>query len=161
MAVPPRRVLELAIRRWDPFGELLSLQERMNRLFEESLLRKPGSAGVGSSAWLPLADAFETSDEFVVELELPGIDPDDVDVHVTGDELVVRGGRRMEVPARPEAYHRIERSYGPFTRSFQLGADVEPGRITARLQDGVLRIELPKRRAKEPRTIRAERIAGA
>jgi HSP20 family protein len=149
----------LAIRRWDPFSELLNLQERMNRLFEESLLRGPGAPGLGSSSWLPLADAFETGDEFVVEVELPGIEPDDVDVHVNGDELIVRGGRRMEVPARPEAFHRIERSYGPFTRAFQLGADVEPGRITARLQDGVLRVEVPKRRSKEPRVIRAERIS--
>jgi HSP20 family protein len=140
----------LAIRRWDPFGELLNLQERMNRLFEESLLRRPGSAALGSSSWMPLADAFETSEGFVVEVELPGIEPDDVDVHVNGEELVIRGGRHLELPSRPEAFHRIERSYGPFVRTFQLGVDVEAARITARLQDGVLRVELPKRRVREP-----------
>ena len=98
---------------------------------------------MASATWTPLADAYETPEAFVVLLELPGIDEDDVEVHVDGDMLTVKGQRRG-LPLRPDRFHRMERSHGPFLRSFQLSEEVDPARVSAQLRDGVLRLELPK-----------------
>jgi len=134
----------VTVRKWDPLRDLLSLQERMNRLFEESFAgRLEEPAVVGSATWTPLADAYETPEAFVVLLELPGIDENDVEVHVDGDTLTVKGQRRA-LGQRPDRFHRMERSHGPFLRSFQLSEEVDPDRVSAQLREGVLRLELPK-----------------
>jgi len=129
----------------------------MNRLFEESLSRSrlPEEA-LSSGAWAPLADVYETPEGFVVQVELPGLRPEEVEVQVDGDSLVLRGERRMASQARPEAFHRMERSYGAFSRSFRFTAEVDPARVTAQFRDGLLRLELPKVRHREAR-IRVER----
>jgi HSP20 family protein len=147
----------MAIRRWDPLSDLLTLQERMNRLFEESLSRSrlPDEA-LSSGTWIPLADVYETPEGFVLQVELPGLGPDDVEVHVDAEGLVLRGERRMTSQARPEAFHRMERSYGAFSRSFRFTAEVDPARVTAHFHDGLLRLEVPKTRSREAR-IRVER----
>jgi len=136
----------VTVRKWDPLRDLLTLQERMNRLFEESFAgRLEEPAVVGSGTWTPLADAYETPEAFVVLLELPGIDEDDVEVQVDGDTLTVKGQRRGH-SLRPDRFHRMERSHGPFSRSLQLSEDVDADRVNAQLRDGVLRLELPKAR---------------
>ncbi len=136
----------MTVRKWDPLRDLLTLQERMNRLFEESFAgRLEEPAVVGSGTWTPLADAYETPEAFVVLLELPGIDEDDVEVQVDGDTLTVKGQRRGH-SLRPDRFHRMERSHGPFSRSLQLSEDVDADRVNAQLRDGVLRLELPKAR---------------
>ena len=136
----------MTVRKWDPLRDLLTLQERMNRLFEESFAgRLEEPAVVGSGTWTPLADAYETPEAFVVLLELPGIDEDDVEVQVDGDTLTVKGQRRGH-RLRPDRFHRMERSHGPFSRSLQLSEDVDADRVNAQLRDGVLRLELPKAR---------------
>ena len=138
----------MTTRRWDPLRDLLTLQERMNRLFEESFAgRLEEPAMLGSGTWTPLADAYETPEVFVVHLELPGIEEEDVEVHVEGDELTVKG-QRKGLGLRPDRFHRMERSHGPFLRSFKLTEEVDPERVSAQLRDGVLRIELPKVRGR-------------
>lgn len=138
----------MTVRKWDPLRDLLTLQERMNRLFEESFAgRLEEEALVGSGTWAPLADAYETPEGFVVLVELPGVEQDDVEVQVDGDELVVKGQRRS-LGGKPDRFHRMERSHGPFLRSFKLGEDVDPERVTAQMRDGVLRLELPKVRGR-------------
>jgi HSP20 family protein len=133
------------IRRWDPVRDLLTLQERMNRLFEESLSRgRPHEAALDSRSWSPLADVYETHDSFVVQIELPGLSQDEVEVELDADQLTLRGERRMGDKTRPESFHRMERSYGAFSRTFRFGADVDPARVTAHLRDGLLRLDLPK-----------------
>jgi HSP20 family protein len=145
----------VTVRKWDPLRDLLTLQERMNRLFEESFAgRLEEEALVGSGTWAPLADAYETPEGFVVLLELPGIEKDDVEIQVDGDLLVVKGERRG-LAARPERFHRMERSHGPFLRSFKLSDEVDPDRVTAQMRDGVLRLELPKVRGRA--AVRRER----
>jgi len=145
----------VTVRKWDPLRDLLTLQERMNRLFEESFAgRLEEEALVGSGTWAPLADAYETPEGFVVLLELPGIDKDDVEIHVDGDLLVVKGERKG-LTARPDRFHRMERSHGPFLRSFKLNDEVDPDRVTAHMRDGVLRLELPKVRGRA--AVRRER----
>ena len=134
----------MTVRKWDPLRDLLTLQERMNRLFEESFAgRLEEPALVGSGTWTPLADAYETPEAFVVLLELPGIDEDDIEVQVDGDTLTVKGQRRG-LSLRPDRFHRMERSHGPFARTLQLSEEVDPARVSAQLRDGVLRLELPK-----------------
>jgi HSP20 family protein len=147
----------VTIRRWDPLRDILHLQERMNRIFEESLARgRVEDLPLGSGGWTPLADVLEAGDGFVVVMELPGVEPDDVEVQVDGDELVVRGERHLPGTLRPESFHRMERSYGPFARSVRLTAEVDPAKVTAQFRDGLLRLELPKVRAGSRRA-RAER----
>jgi HSP20 family protein len=137
----------MSIPRWDPLRDLLTLQERMNRLFEESLLRgRPHEPALESGSWSPLADVYETPESFVVLVELPGLSQDDVELQVDADQLVVRGERRMGVKTRPESFHRMERSYGYFSRTFPLPEDVDPARLTAQFRDGLLRLDLPKAR---------------
>ena len=146
------------MRRSDPLADLLSLQEKMNRLFQESLSSEglePGSLG---PAWTPLADAHETADAYVVELEVPGLQRDDLDVQVQGARLVVKGERRPAGQGRPERFYRMERSYGPFARSFTFAEPVDPERVTAQLKNGLLRLELPKAAARSPRRGRGERL---
>jgi HSP20 family protein len=116
----------------------------MNRLFEEGLSATRADTGVGSGSWIPPSDVYETTEEFVVQMDLPGVDPDDVEIHVDGDRLLIRGERRPSDKQRPESFHRAERSYGAFLRTFQLTSDVDPDRVSAHYRDGLLRIELPK-----------------
>jgi len=147
----------MTIRKWDPLTDLLTLQDRMNRLFEESLSRgRPLAAALGSGNWTPLADAYETAEAFVITVELPGLDQDDIEVHVSADQLVLRGERRAPGPARPDSYHRMERSYGFFSRSFSFPEEVDPAQVTAQFQDGLLRLELPKLKTRGPRPLRVE-----
>jgi HSP20 family protein len=133
--------IPMTVRRWDPLRDLLSLQERMNRLFEESLAHDDAGVLTGLSAgWSPAADAFETPQGFVLEVELPGIDEEDVELTIDGQEVALKGERRLQ--GRPETFHRMERSYGPFARTFKLTADVDPDRVAADFRDGLLRLEL-------------------
>ena len=134
----------MTIRRWDPLRDLLDLQEKMNRLFEDSLSGTRTDPSLPPSAWTPPADVYETAEGFVVLMDLPGLLPDDVEIHVDGDRLVVRGERRPSDTTRPESFHRVERSYGVFTRAFQLTSEVDPDRVSAHFRDGLLRLELPR-----------------
>lgn len=147
----------MTTRRWDPLRDLLNLQERMNRLFEDSLAATREEPGVPASAWTPAADAYETTDGFVVLMDLPGLSADDVDIHVDGDRLVVHGERRPSGDARPESFHRVERSYGVFTRIFHLTGDVDPDKVSAQFRDGLLRLELPRLRPRGAGRGRPER----
>jgi HSP20 family protein len=146
----------MAIRGWDPLGDILSLQETMNRLLEEALEPERLSSPAPASGWTPVADVYETGDSFVVLMELPGIDEDDVEVTVDGDRLVVRGERPARLPARPDRFHRMERSHGSFARTFVLTQAVDPDDVSAQFRDGLLRIELAKARTRGSRT-RGER----
>jgi HSP20 family protein len=134
----------------DPLQDLLDLQERMNRLFDDTLSRERLSdPALVHGAWVPVADVFETPESYVVEVELSGLGREDVEIHAHGDELVVRGERRPASGGRPDAFHRLERRYGPFARGFRFGEEVDPDRITADFTDGLLRLVVPKWRPRE------------
>lgn len=125
-------------------GELLLLQQRMNRLFEESLTSEAGNGPGGS--WIPAADVWETDDAVVLELELPGVEADDVDVEVTRAEVSIRGHRRApRTSGTPERFQCLERSHGSFARRFALTAKIDDRSARHTLEDGVLRVEIPKR----------------
>ncbi len=134
----------MARERWDPLRDLLGLQERMNRLFEESLAQeRPDEAGV-PAAWSPAADVRETESFYVVEVELPGLRREDLELRADTHELHLRGERRASWEQRPDIFHRMERRFGAFQRSFHFECALLPQRVDADLRDGLLRIELPK-----------------
>lgn len=142
--------------RWEPFKDLLSLQDRMNRLFEESLARGGTRDGQPSQAqWSPAVDILETEAEIVLKAELPGVDLSAIDIQIKDNVLTLRGDRTFEHAVKKEHYYRIERSYGNFVRSFTLPGTVDQERVQAQLRDGVLEVKLPKR-GQGPRAITIE-----
>ncbi|PYP99342.1 MAG: molecular chaperone, partial [Acidobacteria bacterium] len=142
----------MAIVRFEPFRELISLQDRMNRLFNESY-RSQGSEddwALGGT-WAPAVDIYEHENNIVIKAELPGVDPKDVDIRLDNNVLTVNGERKLDNEVKKENYHRVERSYGAFTRSFTLPTTVDPSGIKAEYKDGVLRVTLPKREEAKPK----------
>jgi HSP20 family protein len=147
----------MAIVRWEPFRDLLSLQERMNRLFDESYRGRPASGGedewaLGGS-WAPAVDIYEQDGNIVLKAEVPGLEPKDVDIRVENNTLTLRGERKLDHEVKRENYHRVERAYGSFTRSFTLPNVVDTDSIKADYKDGVLRVVLPKREEAKPKQI--------
>jgi HSP20 family protein len=152
----PRREAEMSTIRWEPYRDLVSLQERMNRLFNDSLSRWSGEETYGS--WTPPVDIFEKNESLVILAELPGLRREDIDISVEGGTLTLRGERRRDNEVKEESYYRVERRYGVFARSFSLPTSVDAEKIQATYSGGLLRIELPK--AEEARPKRVE-ISGS
>jgi HSP20 family protein len=148
----------MALRRWDPLRDLLDLQEKINRLFDQSLSRERTVTGFAANQWLPMADLWETADGFFLELELPGVPRSDMTLLVEPRLVTLRGRRRAIRGIQPESFHRMERFHGTFERSFELSQDVDSERVEAQLRDGVLRIILPKRDPTSALRIRAEKM---
>lgn len=144
----------MAQREWDPLRELVGVQDRMNKLFESALARTNFDADGGVGSWMPVADVFETPEQYVVSVELPGLVQEDIDVRVEGSELVVQGERRREKDVPGIQYHRVERSEGKFVRKFALPSRVDRDGVQAEYRDGVLRVSVPKREGPESRPIR-------
>jgi HSP20 family protein len=141
----------MAITRWDPFRDLMSIQNEMNRLFGRTYGSDVGETTRG--AWTPALDVFETQDKFVITMELPGVSPDDVDISVEDSTLVVRGERRFYNEQNEESFLGIERRFGEFTRSLTLPSTADAESIQASFDQGVLTIEVPKREEAKPRKI--------
>jgi HSP20 family protein len=147
----------MAIVRWEPFRDLMTVQDRMNRIFDDAFrgAARPGSEedwALGGS-WAPAVDIFENEGNLVLKAELPGIDPKDVDVRVENNVLTLRGERKFETEVKREQYHRVERAYGTFSRSFTLPNVVDTDKIKAEFKDGVLRVTLPQREEAKPKQI--------
>jgi HSP20 family protein len=147
----------MTLVRWNPFSEVSLLQNQMNRLFDSALHGWSGDAN-GTTQWTPAADIYETADELVVALDLPGVDPKMVDVSVENNVLTIRGQRQFDEKQNKDSFHRIERSYGAFARSFTLSTFVDADKIRASYKNGVLNISLPKAEAAKPKRIQ---IAGS
>ncbi|HZD54950.1 MAG TPA: Hsp20/alpha crystallin family protein [Candidatus Aquicultoraceae bacterium] len=142
--------------RWmDPFRDVATLQDRMNQAFGEFLERGRGAGeGLEAGAWMPAVDIYETKDAVCLRAELPGLDKDSVHVEVKEGVLRLHGERKFEKEVDEENYHRIERSYGSFSRSFTLPSSVDGEKVSARMKDGVLEVKLPKREQAKPKQIR-------
>jgi HSP20 family protein len=142
------------VRLWDPMKELSTLQNRMSRVFEDTFgapLFRGEQPGAGT--WAPAVDIFETDGEIVVKAEVPGIARDQVRVEVDDGVLTLRGERKFEKEVKEENYHRVERTYGAFHRSFTLPDSVDPDKVRAELKDGVLEVRLGKREQAKPKQI--------
>jgi HSP20 family protein len=145
----------MAMIRFEPFRELVTLQDRMNRLFDDSFRSRQGEDedwALGGS-WAPVVDIYEKDGNIVLKAELPGVDPKDVDVRVENNLLTLRGERKFDTDVKRENYHRVERAYGAFSRSFTLPNVVDTQNIKAEYKDGVLRMTLPKREEAKPKQI--------
>src|SRR4029079_1663913 len=108
----------MTVVRWDPFRDLNILQDRMNRLFDDAGRTWRSDEPAATTTWSPAVDIFETEGEIVVKAELPGMDRKDITLHLENNVLTLKGERKFEKETKDENYHRIERSYGGFTRSF-------------------------------------------
>ena len=136
----------MAITRWDPFRDLSILQERMNRVFEDAAGRGwKNDEPSATTSWSPAVDIYETDNEITLQAELPGVDRKDIALQLENNVLTLKGERRFEKETNQENYHRIERSYGGFSRAFTIPSGVEEDKIRADYKDGILKIALPKK----------------
>jgi HSP20 family protein len=143
----------MSIVRYDPFRDLRTLQEEVNRLFSTNLTRAFGDEGIGRGAWAPSVDIYENKDQIVLEAELPGMKQEEFDLSIENNVITLRGERKFEKTDETDNYHRVERSYGSFTRSFTLPQTVSAEGATAEYSNGVLRVTLPKREETKARRI--------
>jgi len=145
----------MTLTKWDPFRDLVSLQDRMNRLFDESVRNvKPGDEALSSAIWSPAVDIYETDDEVVVKAELPEVNQKDIDIQIENNTITLRGERKFNKETKKENFHRIERAYGSFSRSFTLPGTIDQERIRADYKDGILKISMPKREETKPKQIK-------
>jgi HSP20 family protein len=141
-----------AMARWDPFRDLMSIQNELNRLFGRTYGGEAG-APAATGSWVPPLDVYETKEDFIVTMDLPGIEPDSVDVTVEDSTLTVSGSRELSSETREENYLRVERRYGQFSRSLSLPASADANKIDAHFDKGVLTISVPKAEEAKPKKI--------
>jgi HSP20 family protein len=144
----------MALVRWDPFRELEDMSERLNRVFTRPASRTSGGKEQMTVAdWVPTVDISETDGEYLIKAELPEVKKEDVKVTVEDGVLTLQGERRQEKEEKGKRYHRVERSYGSFVRSFTLPESVDESGVKAEYKDGVLHLHLPKTEKVKPKAI--------
>jgi HSP20 family protein len=139
---------------WDPFREVNSLQRRLNSLFDDYSRQQGEGSALTMGSFVPAVDIYEDENKVSLKLEVPGVPQEELDVQVENSTLTVRGERKLDHEEREENFHRIERRYGSFTRSFTLPSTVDTGSIKAGYDNGVLRIDLAKKAETKPRQIK-------
>jgi HSP20 family protein len=142
----------MSISRWDPFQDLQSFRDEMNRTLNRWFSREEGDEPA-PRRWMPALDVTETNDAYHIDIEVPGMRPEDINVTVDQGMLTVSGERRSEEEKDDRSYHRVERRYGSFRRSISLPRDVDATRVQASYDKGVLRLEIPKSEASQPKRI--------
>ena len=143
-----------SITRFDPFRNLTSLQEQVNRLFDSSF--KANADNSALTTWAPAVDIYETENELVIKADLPDMEEKDIDVRVENSMLTIRGERKFEESVKEDNYLRVERAYGSFSRSFSLPNTVDTAAIQANYKNGVLRVHLPKRAESKPKQVKID-----
>jgi HSP20 family protein len=138
------------LTRWDPFRDLVALQDRVNRAFLDPLTRAGDLAG----GWFPPVDIHEENDRVVLRAEVPGVNRDDIEVHVENGTITLRGEKKQEKEVDGDGAVRVERYYGSFSRSFVLPTTIDPEKIKATCKDGVLEVVLPKAEEARPKRIK-------
>jgi HSP20 family protein len=141
-----------SITRWDSYQGLSELQEQVTRLFQSAFPRRSDNSAL--TTWAPAVDIYETENELVVKTDLPEVNQKDLDVRVESNMLTIRGERKFENKVEQEAYLRVERTYGAFSRSFSLPNTVNSEAIKADYKNGVLTITLPKRAESKPKQVK-------
>ena len=142
-------------QQWNPLQDLMVLQDRMNRLFEDATQRRTQGSDAGRSDeferadWTPASDIYETESAYLIAMDLPGIDREALEIDVDDNRLIVKGTRAIAETKQ----HRTERPRGKFLRSFSVPSSIEQGKIGAEYKDGVLQIRLPKRTEQKPKKI--------
>jgi len=145
----------MAIVRWNPLDDLLSLQRKMNKIFDETFFsrRTPDDEELSSGLWSPAVDIYETDTDIVLKAELPEINPKDLQINIEDNVLTLKGERKFEKETKEENYHRIERSYGSFSRSFTIPGSIDKEKVKASYKNGVLKITMTKKEESKPKQI--------
>jgi HSP20 family protein len=144
----------MVVTRWEPLKDLMALQERMNKLFDETFSR--GAQDVDVGTWSPLVDILEQGDEIIIKIEIAEADQKSIDIKVEGNALTIKGERKLEEGTKRENYLRLERPYGTFSRTFSLPTIVDSEKVKASHKNGILRIVLPKKEETKPKQIKVE-----
>src|SRR5260370_1498550 len=142
------------LTRWEPFRELSTMKDRINRAFSESYTGADRDDSLTTSSFAAAVDVYEDEHQVTLKIEVPGIDEKDIDVRVEGNTLTVHGERKIEKEEKEENYRRVERQYGSFTRSFTLPSSVDTGQVNAHYDNGVLKISLAKKAEAKPKQIK-------
>ncbi len=144
------------IRKWDPFGEIFSLRDEIDRLFEDYFGKTPDRRD--ESFWYPAMDISETEEGYLVEMDVPGIPKDNIKISVKDNQLTITGERKSEKKEenKDRTYHRIERYYGKFQRTIALPSEIDIEKIKADYKDGVLKITLPRSEKSKPKEIKID-----
>jgi HSP20 family protein len=144
----------MALVKWDPFRDVAELQNRINRIFDESFGRSRELDDETSlQSWRPAVDIYEIDGGIVVAAELPGVVKENVSVEVKDEILTIKGERLANPKIKEDSYYRRERLYGPFKRSFTLHQNIQPDLIKATFKDGILEIEIPRPQKEQPKQI--------
>jgi HSP20 family protein len=138
-----------AMTRWNPFRDLYGMRKEMDKIFT----RYEDDAPTQTGAWCPAVDIYETEEKLVLTAELPGIEKENVKINLENSILTIAGERKFSDDVKNDSYHRVERSYGSFYRSFTLPSRIDNEKIEAKFKDGVLEIVLPKKEEAKPRQI--------
>ena len=149
----------MVVTRWDPFRELASLQNRVNSLFQDYSRTNQDELSTAAS-FVPAVDVYEDEHKVTLKLEIPGVNQEEVDVRLENNTLTVRGERKFEKEEKEENFHRIERRYGNFVRSFTLPNTIDTEKVNASYENGVLKIELSKRAEAKPKQIKVNVSGG-
>lgn len=142
------------IIRWTPFRDLVTVREKMNDIFEEAFTSRGEEKDMVASTWTPSVDIYENENELVLSAEAPGIEDKDIEIKIENNTLSIQGERKIEKETKEENYHRIERSYGSFYRSFTLPTNINQDNIKAEYDNGVLRISMPKKPELKPKKVK-------
>jgi HSP20 family protein len=146
----------MAIERWHPFTELMSLRQAMDRLFEDSFVRPSRVLSAFGEVAAPALDVYQTPNEVVVKAALPGLKPEDINIDITGDTLTIKGESKTEHEIKKENYLYQERRYGAFSRSVVLPSGLKPDKAEATMEDGVLTLTIPKAEEIKPKAIKVK-----
>ncbi|HET7587914.1 MAG TPA: Hsp20/alpha crystallin family protein [Gammaproteobacteria bacterium] len=146
----------MAMTTYEPWNLMNQLHSEINRMFDHRLGRYSDDDSVVTTDWVPAVDIREEADRFVMHADLPGVDPKDIEVTMENGQLTIRGERRSESTGESNGYHRVERISGQFYRRFSLPDTADPENITARGNNGVLEISIPKHARTQPRKINVE-----
>jgi HSP20 family protein len=141
----------MSLIKWDPFRELNMFPPRFGRFLD-----KDWEKAISTTAWNPSVDIFENDSDIVVKVEAPGMNAKDFDLRIENNVLMIKGERKFEKETKEENYHRVEREYGSFSRSFALPTGVKEDKVMAEYKDGILRIVLPKKEEVKPKSIKIE-----
>ena len=139
--------------RWSPMNELVRMHDQLNRLFEESQPGAGRSSELQYGNWSPAVDLREEDGQYLLHADMPGMKKEDIDINVENNVLTITGERRFESEVQKDTYHRIERAYGKFVRSFTLPTRVLADKISAAYKDGVLEVSIPKAEESKPKKI--------
>jgi HSP20 family protein len=144
----------MPIVRWAPFPSFSGARPEFDRLFREAFSPVSAEGEASTRTWAPAVDIFENGDNLVLKAELPGVNPDDVEIRVEDNTLYLKGERKFDNEVKEQNYHRVERTYGTFTRTFSLPNSIDSEKVAAEYKDGVLTLTMPKKEEAKPKTIK-------